>query len=115
MRSAKRSAQDVDSVIVGPDSLALRIRSSTNLVGIANRLVSYESQPRRGSCLLVNSSKIQQILAKAARNKRTKSDVFLVSLHFDEELESIKTYFGSEFDKQLEELIITEFVYVTHI
>jgi hypothetical protein len=55
---------------------------------------------------------MQVILAKAARNKYAESELFLVSLHFSEELESIKTDFGPELDKQLKELI-TEFVDVT--
>ena len=50
---------------------------------------------------------MQQILAKRS-NKRTKSDLFLVSLHFAEDLESIKMDFGSESDTQLKEFI-TEF------
>jgi hypothetical protein len=55
---------------------------------------------------------MQKNLAKAARNKHTKSDFFLVSLHFSEGLESIKTDFGPELDIQLKELI-TEFTDVT--
>ena len=74
---------------------------------------SCESQPRRVSSLLVDSSNMQKILAKAARNKHTKSELFLASLHFAEELESIKTNFGQEFDIQLKELFI-EFDDVTH-
>ncbi len=61
-----------------------------------------ESQPHRVSCMLVDAPKTQKILAKAARSKRTESELFLVSLHFTEELESIKTDFGSEFDTQVE-------------
>ena len=52
------------------------------------------------------------MLAKVARTKRTESELFLVSLHFAKELESIKTDFGSELDTQLQELI-AEFVDVT--
>ena len=48
---------------------------------------------------------MQKVLAKAARNKRTKSELFLVSLHFTEELESIETEFGSELDTHLKESI----------
>ena len=62
--------------------------------------------------MLVDAPKMLKILAKAARNKRTASELFLVSLHFTEELESIKTDFGSEFDIQLKQLI-TEFADVT--
>ncbi len=71
-----------------------------------------ESQPRWASYLLVDSSKMHKILAKVVRNKRTQSELFLVSLHFAEEVESIKTDFGPELDTQLKELV-TEFVDVT--
>ena len=53
------------------------------------------------------------MLAKAARYKQTESELLVVSLHFAEELESIKTDIGLELDTQLKELV-TEFVDVTH-
>jgi hypothetical protein len=92
--------------------LNISIQPSNNLVLIGDIPFSCESHPRRVSCLLVDSYKMQKILAKAARNKHTKSELFLVSLHFFEELESIKTVFGPELDTQLKELV-TEFVDVT--
>jgi hypothetical protein len=55
---------------------------------------------------------MHKILAKAARGKHAKSELFLVSLHFAEELESIKTDFGPELDTQLKKLV-TEFADVT--
>jgi hypothetical protein len=55
---------------------------------------------------------MQKILAKSARNKHTNSELFLVSLHFAEELESMKTNVGLELDIQLKQLV-TEFAYVT--
>ena len=55
---------------------------------------------------------MQKILDKAARNKHTESELFLVSLQFSEELKSIKTDFGPELDIQLKELV-TEFADVT--
>jgi len=61
---------------------------------------------------LVDSSKMQKIIVKVARNKHTESELFLMSLHFSEELESIKTDFGPELDIQLKKLI-TEFADVT--
>ena len=61
---------------------------------------------------MVDLSKMQKILAKAVRNKHTESELFLVSLHFAEELESIKTDFVPELDIPLEELV-TEFADVT--
>jgi hypothetical protein len=55
---------------------------------------------------------MQKILTKAARNKHNECELFLVSLHFHEELQTIKTDFGSELDIELKELI-TEFADVT--
>jgi hypothetical protein len=55
---------------------------------------------------------MNKILAKATRSKHTKSELFLVSLHFAEELKYIKTYFDPEIDTQLKKLV-TEFVDVT--
>ena len=85
--------------------LNMCIQTSHNLVKIGDQPFPYESQPRRFSCHLVVSFKMQKFLAKVARNKRTKSGLFRVSLHFAEELEYIKTGFGSKLDTQLEELI----------
>ena len=42
-----------------------------------------------------------KVLAQATGNKHTESELFLVSLHFSEELESIKTDFGSELTHNL--------------
>jgi hypothetical protein len=55
---------------------------------------------------------MQKTLAKAARSKHIENELFLVSLHFAEELESIKTDFGPESDIQLKELV-TKFDEVT--
>jgi hypothetical protein len=79
-------------------ALNMSIQSSNNSVLFGDMPFACESQPRRVSCLLVNSSKMQKKLAKAARNKHTESELFLVSVHFFEELESIKTDFGPELD-----------------
>ena len=50
-------------------TLQMSIQPSNNFAVIDNRSFPCESQPRRISCLLVNSSKMQKILFKAARNK----------------------------------------------
>jgi len=46
------------------------------------------------SCMIADFDKINQIFAKRARNKKNPSDVFLISLHFDEDLASVKSDFG---------------------
>ena len=77
-------------------TLHMSIQSSNNLVVINDRPFPCESQPQRISCLLVDSSKVQKILTKASRNKRNECELVLVSLHFNEELKSMKTDFGPE-------------------
>ena len=55
---------------------------------------------------------MQKLSTKATRNKRNECDLFLVSLYFDEELETIQTDFGSEFYTPFKEFI-TEITDVT--
>ena len=90
----------------------MSIQPSMNLVLIADIPFLCESQPRRISCLLVDSSKMHKILAKATRSKHTESELLLMPFHFAEELESIKADFGPELDTQLKELV-THFADVT--
>jgi len=90
----------------------MSIQPSKNMVLNGDISFICESQPRWVSCLLVDLSKMHEILANATRDKHRKSKFFLVSLHFAEELESIKIGFGPELDTQLKELL-TKFVGVT--
>ena len=62
--------------------------------------------------MFVKYSKMQKILTRTTCNKRNECDLFSKSLHFAEELETIQTDFGLEFDAQLKELL-TESAYVT--
>ena len=62
--------------------------------------------------MVVDSDKMDQIIVKRARNKKNPSGVFLISLHFDENVVSVKSEFGEQFDQQLKQLI-TEFEDVT--
>jgi hypothetical protein len=66
--------------------LNMYIQPSTDLVLIADIPSSCESQPRRVSCLLIDLSKMQKILAKAARNKQIERYFFLMSIHFAESI-----------------------------
>ncbi len=52
---------------------------------------------------------MNQIIVRQARNKKDLVDVFLIFLHFGEELATVKRDFGEQFDQQLKHLI-TEFV-----
>ena len=49
---------------------------------------------------------MHKILAKAARSKHTKSELFLVSLHLSEELKSIQMDFGPNLTHILKNLLL---------
>jgi hypothetical protein len=55
---------------------------------------------------------MNQIIAKQARNKKDPVDIFFIFLHFAEELATVKSDFGDQFDHQLKH-IITELADVT--
>jgi hypothetical protein len=62
--------------------------------------------------MIVDADKMGQIIVKQARNKKDPSDVFLISLHFAEDLASDNSDIGDQFDQQLKQLI-TELADVT--
>jgi len=62
--------------------------------------------------MIVDSDKMDQIIVKQARNKMNPRDIFLICLHFAEDLASVKRDFGEQFDQQLKQLI-TKCTYVT--
>ena len=55
---------------------------------------------------------MNQIIAKHARNKKDHVDVFLIPLHFAEELATVKSDFGEQLDQELKHLI-TDFADIT--
>ncbi len=58
--------------------LNMSIQPLNELVLVGEIPLSCQSQPRPVWCLLVDSSNMQKILAKASRNKRIESELFLV-------------------------------------
>jgi hypothetical protein len=92
--------------------LKMSIQPSKDMVLIGDISFLCESQSRRASCLLVDSSKMHKILPKAARSKHTQTGLYLMSFHFAEELVSIKINSGPELDTQVKELV-TEIADVT--
>ena len=67
--------------------------------------VQYNRESRNISCLIVDIDKMNQRIVKKARNKKDPVDVFLISLHSDEEFAIVKSDFGEQFDQQLKHLI----------
>jgi len=85
------------------------MRPSSNEFTMKNATVDCHREPRRISCLLVETTKMDKILIKQSRNKKNPADIILISLRIKEDLETIKSDFGEQFDKQLKQLI-AEFV-----
>jgi hypothetical protein len=92
--------------------LDVTIHPSSNEFTVKNATVVCHREPIRISCILVDTSKMDKILVKQSRNKKNPSYVFMISLQFKEDLDTIKSDFGEEFDKQIKKLI-TEFADVT--
>jgi hypothetical protein len=55
--------------------------------------------------MIIDCDKMDQIIVKQAKNKKSSRDVLLISLHFAEDLVSLKNDFGENFDQQIKELI----------
>ena len=92
--------------------LEVAIHPNLNSVTMGDCTVRCNRESRRISCLIVDTDNIDQIIAKQARNKKDLVDVFLISLHFSEELATVKSDFGKDVDQRLKHLI-TEFADVT--
>ena len=56
--------------------------------------INWNGESRRISYIIVDSDKMDQIIVKQARNKKSLSDIFLISLHFAEDFASVKSDFG---------------------
>ena len=92
--------------------LEVVVHPNLNSFTMGDYTVQCNRESRRISCLIVDTDKMKQIIAKLARNKKDPLDVFLISLHFVEKLATVKSDFGEQFDQQLKHLI-TEFADVT--
>ena len=92
--------------------LDVNIHSSLNTLNMGGFTKSYNRGSSRISCMIVDSDNMDQIIVKPARNKKNNGDVFLIPLHFGEDLAPVKSKFGEQIDQQLKQLI-TEIADVT--
>jgi hypothetical protein len=81
------------------------IHPSLNTFTIEDFTINCNRESRKMSCIIVDSDTMDPKNVKQTRNKKNPSDVFLISLHFAEDLASVKSDFGEEFDQQLKQLI----------
>ena len=70
------------------------IYPSFNTFTMGNFKINCNREARRISCIIVDFDKMDQKFVKQARNKKDHSDAFLTSLHFAEDLASVKSDFG---------------------
>jgi hypothetical protein len=56
--------------------------------------------------MIVDYDKMDQMIVNQVINKKDPSDVFLISLHFAEELASVKSDFGDQLGQQLKQRIM---------
>ena len=82
------------------------IHPSLNPFTMGDFTINCNRESRRICCMIVDSDKMDQIIVKQAINKKNPSDVFLMSLEFAEDLASVKSNFGEQFDQQLKQSII---------
>jgi len=81
------------------NKLRVVIHPSPNIFNMGNFTINCNRESRRISCMIVNSDKMDHIIVKHALNKKNPSDVFLISLHFAEDLVTIKSDFREQFDE----------------
>ena len=58
---------------------------------MGNNTINCNRESRRNSCMIVDSDKVDKINVKQAQNKKNPCDVFLISLHFSEDVATIKS------------------------
>ena len=78
--------------------LGVVIHTSLNFFSMGNFIINCNRESRRISCLIVDYDKFDQIIVKQDRNKKNPSDVFLISFYFAEDLATIISDFGEQFD-----------------
>jgi hypothetical protein len=85
---------DIISGLPTLKKLEVAIHRNLNSFTMGDYTVQCNRESRRISCLIVDTDKINQIIAKQARNKKDLVDVFIISLHFAEEPSNVKINFG---------------------
>jgi hypothetical protein len=88
------------------------IHPSLSTFTMGDFTINFKRETRRISCMTVESDKMDQIIVKQSRNKKDPSVVFLIFLHFAEDLASVKIDIRDQCYQHLKQLI-TEFADVT--
>ena len=81
-----------DSILGLPalKKLEVVIHPNLNSFTMGDYTIQCNRESRRISCLIVDTDKMNKLIAKLTRKNKDSVDVFLISLHFTEELASVK-------------------------
>ena len=77
-------------------------KKTVNLGGVE---VPCTQEDRRVTCFLLDGDKLAKLVAKANRSKKQTSDFFAISLQLAEQIASVKTDFGEDFDEKIQSLL----------
>jgi hypothetical protein len=97
-------SSDIILGLLALKQLNVVIHPSLSIYTMGDFSINFNRESRRISCMIVDYDKMDQIIVKQAGNKKNPSDVFLIYLYFAEDLASVKSYFGDQFDQQLKQL-----------
>jgi len=85
--------------------LGVVVHPSLNTFTMGKFKIICNRESRRISGMIVDFDKIDKIIVKQTQNMKNPSDVFLLSLHFAEDLASVISDFGEQLDQQLKRYI----------
>ena len=81
------------------------IRPKAKTISLNGAEIPCTTEDRRVSCFLLDGDKMEKVMNKASKSKKQTSDFFVVSLQLAEQIASVKTDFGSEYDDKIKSLI----------
>ena len=82
------------------------IRPKAKTISLHGAEIPCTTEDRRVSCFLLDhGDKMEKVMNKASKSKKQTSDFFVVSLQLAEQIASVKTDFGSEYDDEIKSLI----------
>ena len=105
--------RDVILGLPAQKELDMIIRPKAKTISLNGAEIPCTTEDRRVSCFLLDGDKMEKVMNKASKSKKQTSDFFVVSLQVAEQIASVDTDFGSEYDDEIKSLI-EEFEDITH-
>ena len=76
------------------------IRPTAKTISFNGAKIPCTTEDRRVSCFLLDGDKMEKVMNEASKSKKQTSDFFVVSLQLAEQIASVKTDFGFEYDDE---------------